>query len=342
MSKASELLEDLEFIRWVKYPNKDLDAFWKKWMDAHPDKIKDVMFAREMILGLQFPSKLPSADAEEEIFANLLREYEESDIKIKKAGDRNDWFRNKQFVKIAAVLAMGFLLMFLYYSVGYDTSSENASIKTKWLIKSINNGEKISFKLPDQTIVWLNSGSSLRYPESFDSTARLVELKGEGFFEVAENAEQPFQVLTDGLLTTALGTSFNINGEIPGKVKIALLTGKVSIQSQNDSLSYLLKPGWALDYEKDSKKTEIMTFDLETEIGWKSGKLIFNNNSFKEVIVKLKKWYGVDFEIVRGPAEDWQLNGKFENQTLENVLKSMANIEDFTYQFNNRTVVLKF
>ncbi|WP_215222829.1 FecR family protein [Echinicola shivajiensis] len=345
MSKASELLEDLEFIKWVKYPNRDLDVFWRKWMDANPDRIKDVMLARELILGLQFPSKLPSGELREEVFANLLRENERSDIiefSRKTSSSEHSWFHKWQFAKIAAVLVLGVLFAFLFEMFNAHNSDDKVKETTKWLTKSINEGEKLSFKLPDQTIVWLNSGSSLRYPESFDSTVRLVELKGEGFFEVSENAEKPFQVLSDDLLTTALGTSFNINNNIPGKVKVALVTGKVSVQPQNDSLAYFLRPGFALDYKKDSHQAKIRSFDHDTELGWKSGKLIFNNSSFHQVIRKLQKWYGVEFEIVGGPGQDWQFKGKFENQTLENVLKSMSNIEDFTYQLNNRNVVLKF
>ncbi|UCS91562.1 DUF4974 domain-containing protein [Echinicola marina] len=345
MSKASELLEDLEFIKWVKYPSKERDAFWNKWMEANPDKIKELMLAREIILGLQFPAKLPSHELEEEVLAGLLREKGEYENKKKsgeKEGYRYEWFNKQQWLKIAVIVTMGMVLAVLY--TGLDSGQlDNESIsETKWLTKSVNAGEKLSFKLPDQTIVWLNSGSSLRYPERFDSTVRWVELDGEAFFEVAENPEKPFQVSSDGLLTTALGTSFNVNNIIPGKVKVALLTGKVSIQARNDSLTYFLKPGLALDFEKEFQQAKIRTFDHDIELGWKSGKLIFDNASFKQVTRKLQKWYGVDFEIVGGPKEDWQLKGEFENQTLESVLKSMSNIEDFTYQFKNKTVVLKF
>ncbi|MBD8489472.1 DUF4974 domain-containing protein [Echinicola sp. CAU 1574] len=345
MSKASDLLEDLEFIRWVKFPNTELDNFWKSWMAANPERVKDVMLAREIILGLQFPSKLPSKELKQEVFANLLREQEMSSMKESPELDfspNQGWYANRIFGKISAILAVAVLLTILFLSLKGEDSSGQNQVKTKWLVKSTHKGEKLNFRLPDQTIVWLNSGSSLRYPESFDSTVRLVELEGEGFFEVSENPNQPFQVLTNGLLTTALGTSFNINHSSRETVKIALVSGKVAVQHQKDSISYLLKPGLALAYQNAEHQAEINVFDLDTEVGWKSGKLIFNNASFRQVTKKLQKWYGVDIDVVGAPKSDWEFNGKFENQTLENVLKSMSNIENFSYQLSNKHIVLKF
>ncbi|WP_200978889.1 FecR family protein [Echinicola sp. 20G] len=345
MSKASELLEDLEFVRWVKFPNRELDNYWKSWMEANPERIKDVMLAREIILGLQFPSRLPSKELRQEVFTNLLKENDIPEIGGHQeliSSHNQSWYANRLLGKIAAVLVVVALLAVLFLSLRGEDSNGQHQDKTKWLTKSINKGEKLSFRLPDQTIVWLNSGSSLRYPESFDSTVRLVELEGEGFFEVSENTRQPFQVLTNGLLTTALGTSFNINHASRETVKIALVSGKVAVQHQKDSISYLLKPGLALAYQNAKHQAEINVFDLDTEVGWKSGKLIFNNASFRQVTKKLQKWYGVDIDVVGAPKSDWEFNGKFENQTLENVLISMSNIENFSYQLSNKHVVLKF
>lgn len=345
MSAITDLLEDLEFVRWVKYPDNELATFWKSWMHANPDRIEDVKLAREIILGLQFPSASPKEGTKEQILERLLKE---NPPKIK-AGqnpvfiiEKNWWQRAYLFSKVAAILIVVLGLSALYSSFYLEEPELENQFRVNWTVKETSEGERLSFRLPDQSIVWLNSGSSLTFPESFDSTARLVKLKGEGFFEVSENKNKPFQVLSKELLTTALGTSFNINAKNPEKVKVALVTGKVSITHPFDTLSYFLVPGQALEYQNQSNKIEIRKFNLDVTQGWRFGKLIYEQASLDEVLKSLRSWYGVKIYVVGEPNRPWHFNGEFENQTLENVLKSISNIEDFSYMIDNKTVTIEF
>src|SRR5690606_33018048 len=82
MSELSDLLEDLEFIRWVKYPDNELTAFWKSWMHANPDRIEDVKLAREIILGLQFPAPEASSDTKNEVLNRILRVKESKEVEL--------------------------------------------------------------------------------------------------------------------------------------------------------------------------------------------------------------------------------------------------------------------
>ena len=346
MSELSELLEDLEFIRWVKYPDNELTTFWESWIQANPDRIEDVKLAREIILGLQFPAPTPSYDTKKEVLNKILRvkesRQEVSPLSIKSthqvAYSRKTW----QLPKVAAIMTGVFFLSLLLFNLLEDNQKEIVLSEVNWVSKSTNPGEKLNFRLPDQTVVWLNSGSSLEYPETFDSTVRLVRLKGEGFFEVSEDAEKPFMVISDSLVTTALGTSFNINTKNPAKIRVSLATGKVSINYQADSLDYFLIPGEELSYEIASNQGTVTEFNAENVLGWRTGKLIFHRSTLSEVKKGLAEWYGVEITITGKPKEEWRFNGKFENQTLENVLKSMSNIENFNFKIDNKKVNIHF
>ncbi|WP_339867020.1 FecR domain-containing protein [uncultured Algoriphagus sp.] len=347
MSEINDLLEDLEFIRWVKYPDNELTIFWKSWLDANPDRIEDVKLAREIILGFQFPAPIASSETKKEVLNRILRNKDKgyaSDEKqllikpIQKNWQRRSW----QFSRVAAILTGMFLLSVLLLNLKNENKTEEILNTVTWVSKTTNPGEKLNFRLPDQTIVWLNSGSSLEYPETFDSTVRLVKLKGEGFFEVSENAQQPFIVNSDSLFTTALGTSFNINVKNSGEIKVSLVTGKVSINYQSDTLEFLLTPGEELSYETKSNQGKVTEFNAENVLGWKTGKLIFKRAPLHEVMEGLEEWYGVEISITGYPSEEWRFNGKFENQTLENVLKSMSNIENFSYKIENKKVKIYF
>ena len=74
MSQINDLLQDLEFIRWVKQPDDELNTFWKSWIQANPDNSKDVKLAREIILGMEFPSIVPSDQDKSEVLITILKE----------------------------------------------------------------------------------------------------------------------------------------------------------------------------------------------------------------------------------------------------------------------------
>ncbi|MEB2780343.1 DUF4974 domain-containing protein [Algoriphagus sp. C2-6-M1] len=346
MSHITDLLEDLEFIRWVKNPDTELNTFWKSWMDANPDRIEDIKLAREVILGIQFPAPHSSQAIKKEVLTRILRNKvcesigQQNSIRAShySFSQKKSW----QFSKVAAILTGIFLLSLLLLNLHNDSQKEEIQDKVNWLSKFTNSGEKLNFRLPDQTVVWLNSGSSLEYHESFDSTVRLVKLKGEGFFEVSENAEQPFMVISDNLITTALGTSFNINAKKTGDIRVSLVTGKVKVKYHSDNLAYFLNPGEELSYEASNSEGRIKEFNTEHVLGWREGKLIFKKSTLNDVKVGLEEWYGVEISIVGNPKEKWRFNGKFENQTLENVLKSMSNIENFSYKIENKKVKIHF
>lgn len=345
MSHITDLLEDLEFIRWVKYPDNELTTFWKSWMDANPDRIEDIKLAREVILGFQFPAPEASPDTKKEVLNRILRakgnlpdEQKVSTKPVQRVWRKKSW----QLSKVAAILTGIFLLSLLLLNLTDDDQKEKLLNEVNWVSKSTNPGEKLNFRLPDQTVVWLNSGSSLEYPETFDSTVRLVRLKGEGFFEVSENAEQPFMVNSDSLITTALGTSFNINAKNSEEIRVSLVTGKVAINYKSDSLDYYLIPGEELSYQTARNEGRVKGFNAENVLGWKTGRLIFKKSTLEEVKEGLEEWYGVEISIVGYPKEKWRFNGEFENQTLENVLKSMSNIENFSYKIENKKVKIHF
>ncbi|WP_192347775.1 FecR family protein [Algoriphagus sp. Y33] len=345
MSQVNDLLEDLEFIRWVKYPDNELAIFWKSWMDANPDRIEDIKLAREIILGLEFPSRKASPDTKKEVLSRILRAKDNlPDVQqaatepVQRVWRKKTW----QLSKVAAILAGVFLLSILLLNLTNTGQKEKVLHRTTWVSKTTNAGEKLNFRLPDQTVVSLNAGSSLEYPETFDSTVRLVKLKGEGFFEVSKNAKQPFKVISDGLTTTALGTSFNINTKNNNKLKISLVTGKVSITYGVDSPDYFLSPGEELSYTKSDNKADVHQFNENHVLGWRFGRLIFKRSTLKEVKESLEEWYGVEISITGSTRNDWRFNGTFENQTLENVLNSMSNIENFHYKIENKKVNIVF
>lgn len=152
--------------------------------------------------------------------------------------------------------------------------------------------------LPDGTKVWLNAGSSLKYPTAFAGQERKVILKGEGYFEVTHDQSRPFRVQSNDQTVEVLGTHFNISAyENDGDVKTTLITGKVQVKTQHNDASVILKPGEQSILENNALKiAEVMTEDV---IAWKNNSFVFNNEKLGSIMRKIARWY--DVEVICPP-----------------------------------------
>lgn len=167
---------------------------------------------------------------------------------------------------------------------------------------STPNGGQYQVVLPDGTRVWLNAGSSLRFPLTFDRLSeRKVELKGEAYFEVARQLKQqkngmervPFIVMTPTMDVEVLGTHFNVNAyadEPAGRT--TLLEGSVRVSKKTDATVHMvLKPGEQASLKDKFTMTKV---DIEEVMSWKNGFFHFNETDLKSVMRQASRWYDVD------------------------------------------------
>ncbi|MFN9680151.1 MAG: FecR family protein [Bacteroidota bacterium] len=186
-------------------------------------------------------------------------------------------------------------------------------------------GGQYNLTLSDGTNIWLNAASSLTYPSSFQKgKPRIVELSGEGFFEVRHNAQEPFIVhYGNGLEAIVLGTSFNINTYTDEKAAYTtLINGSLSVQGPQEKKD-LLKPGQQAIVRQG--KTSIISADIEEIIAWKEGWFLFNRLELQAIVRQLSRWYNIDFEIT-GSIGSKQFSGIVsKSNNISEVLKIMEN-----------------
>jgi len=349
-SHINEFLTNPEFVRWVRDPDKQLEVYWLQWMEAHPEKKEDLKLAREVILGFKFHQKHPDPGLRQDVLANILNGdsksndgfYRDQTMTKRQSFLRGAWSRINQFYKVAAILVLAFGLAFSLNYFNGQPPQPLPLAQVKIIHKTTAYGEKLNFKMPDGSLVWLNAGSELQYPESFDSLERVVHLKGEAYFEVQSDKDWPFRVISENLTTTALGTSFNVKEEDDGVMSISLLTGKVKVENGLTAENVLLLPGQQLNYSQESKKTLIGPFEESRVLGWKYGLLQFHNATFDKVRTELEKWYGVKIKVTGQPPRKWKLTGVYQDQNLEMVLKRISYIEQLDFTINEKNVHIKF
>lgn len=242
---------------------------------------------------------------------------------------------------IAAVLLVFVVVSFFQFPDKAELSKTVEQIE-----KSTEPGQKLSFHLADGTKVKLNAGSKLNYSPDFSSNERLVVLEGEAFFEVTKDVTRPFKVITGSVTTTALGTSFNINAfPLNKNIEIALVTGKVSVErtlQSGKSNSLILNPSEMATIIKEDDIFAKSTFDFNQKISWKDGLIYFKDADYHEIVSTLESWYGVKFQTGGIPLKEWKFTGKFENESLNNILIALQFGHNFEYKIKGEEVKLNF
>lgn len=215
------------------------------------------------------------------------------------------------------------------------------------LVKEAKKGEKNTFFLTDGTKIILNSDSRLEIEAKYGSSVRRVFLEGEAYFEVARNDTLPFQVYAGGLVTTALGTSFNIRNNRSGEnVAVSLTSGKVAVEMSSKMMateeSKILNPGEEIMYKKTDQELKKRKFDIRKVTGWKDGVMIMDEANVEEVRETLENWYDIRIKLRNYPEVDWTFSGEFRNESLNDVLKGLQYSKGIRYKIENDQVTIGF
>ena len=237
--------------------------------------------------------------------------------------------------KIAAVLAI--VLLGTHYWTGKHQVPEDKT----WQSIYVPAGQRAELMLADGTKVWLNSRSTLTFPGSFKGNIRNVKLDGEGYFAVTKNVEQPFIVETNKCNVKVLGTELNVMAYAADSVwETSLLEGAVEILVPGSNNSGMrLEPNMMASLKGNRLvKGRIKEADYFL---WREGLLCFNDISVRDMIEKLKLYYGVDIVVNNTRILKNRYTGKFRTKDgVEHVLKVLKLNNKFTYTKDDETNVI--
>lgn len=233
------------------------------------------------------------------------------------------------------------------------TVASVSTAKAKDLFNTIETprGGQYQVNLPDGTKVWLNAESSLKYPAVFNQSNRVVELKGEAYFEVAKLLNKtgnrvPFKVKSNlgagrNQEVEVLGTHFNINAydDEPNN-KTTLLEGSVRISNLSASTSNLLKPGQQSIISSSSPSILIKDVDAEEAVTWKDGFFSFNDENLETIMNKISRWYNVDIEY-RGTKINKLFGGRISRfNSVNEVLETLQTTGDVHFKIEERRILV--
>jgi transmembrane sensor len=268
--------------------------------------------------------------------------------------------RKLAFIGIAASI---FTIFFINYSLRLDKS----------VIKQTNNafvnevvtkrGSKSSIKLPDGTIVRLNTDSRLTYLNFTAGKNREVTLLGEAYFDVAHDSLRPFIIHTGKINIKVLGTSFNVRNYpqdkeletslIKGKIEVSLdsrpediitlkPTEKLIIAKEQDELSAAIKVTNSLDNKVVLTSITYLRHDsLVAETSWLNDKMVFVNQPLEKIAIELERKYAITISFKDEKVKKYRYTGVFENVSLEKVFQLIKYSKNINYKIDDKNIVIE-
>ncbi len=227
------------------------------------------------------------------------------------------------------------IILLLFALIGLFVKNKFTSEATTPQTYFIADSGVINIELQDHSKIDLNNGASLEQKSDFEGNERIVELKGEAFFDIAKDAKRPFKIeLSNGRSIEVLGTSFNVfdNGEnlevTVYSGKVAFNTGKrIIVLTKGDRVSRI--EGSFVKYQNDDENT----------LSWKSKTLVFKDAKLVDVFDDLAKHYNVEFNGIK--ENNCRFTSKFTNESIDQVLAELTKIVGLKFQKNDALIQVK-
>jgi len=243
--------------------------------------------------------------------------------------------RNLRRIKYSVISIAASILLLLGIGYSYQFVRQ---YNTNQYYSALNGKSKII--LPDSSVVWLNTGSTLQYASSFIHKRQLV-LEGEASFEATKDKRHPFIVSSGDLKVKVYGTKFNVYSyPNDNNAKIALRSGSVSV-SLKDGKEAFLSPGEIARINKKEQTLKIEQSDVELETFWAKESVFFKSKSLGYICKYLERWYNVKINVDPKIAESQFYTFTVKDDSLETILRTLSKINPIKYTFddNNRVTI---
>ena len=268
-------------------------------------------------------------ESDPEAFSELQEERQLFDRLLLNQQDRSAVRRTRMFPMSwirwgAAACLIGLLGATIYF---WQTGQLR---HTAWATIKVPYGSRTQIVLPDSSLVWLNAGTTLKYPTDFGIGDRRVVLDGEAYFEVKHLENRRFSVETFCGKVDVLGTVFNVEAtENTETFRTALMKGKVDVRMLANRASVILKPGQKVEWQ--AHKLNVSAIQDYSAYDWPKGIISFQELSMDELTALVKKHYDIDLIVRNDALRSHHYTGKFRiSDGLDQLMRILQRYESFT------------
>ena len=337
LDEINELL--IAHPEWL-YSSEQITKYWKEKENDQEDYDAELAFEIHLAKLKEAGIELPALESPAPV----------SDFTDQEKKPKN-YKKSLVFVVLLFMVSAGVLIW-------YNNTGKNKVQELPY-----NNFSEVSTKqssrsklvLPDSTVVWLNSGSTLTYSENFGTASRNTKLKGEAFFEVKKSSI-PFLIQANGVQIKVLGTAFNVKSYPGETTETSLIRGKIEITlDQRPGEKFILKPNEKLVVSAESKKQQNrsrtepivvlsgLTFTPDNtiiETSWMQNKLVFQDASFSDLAKTMERWYGVNIDIQNEKLGAERFTGTFTTETIQEALEGLQISTPFRFTIKSNSIVI--
>lgn len=343
---VTELLEDATFQRWVKERRQDDRLFWDEWLHVYPEKrelYEQAVAAFLVIEGKEDNLSDQEVSLKTEQILELIPDETSTQIKPLLSWTWLRW--------AAAVILISLATWYQFQtsrnpaSVTLTTRNEEKKLEMEeWKLVRNTTQQPMVVLLPDNSSVVLSEGSSLRFRKEVNKTKREVFLQGEGFFEVAKDAQKPFFVYTNRLTTKVLGTSFQVRsfeGETTALVKVK--SGKVAVTS----VSSPNKPTLLTEHQQLSIVTKTNEVKQETSEIFEGNPAAIVNQQFtyefapvSEIFSELQEAYHLPIQYGQDKLKSCTFTGSLNDVPFLEKIRLVCLTIEATYEVVDDKVII--
>ena len=353
--RLEDLILNQSFCDFVS-GNKDATEYWNKWIASHPEN-KEEFDQAVMILSVLQNVRKPKAPVDKNQSLNSLLKIiknDQPDSRKFKIGYQQRW------LKVAAIMLV-IIISSVVWKMNKKSTSNEEVVYTEIIVPI---GEKAQVILADNTHVWINSGSRFKYPVKYGTANREVFLEGEAYFDVTKQHGKLFVVNTKDIKIKVLGTAFNVkNYALDKNVETTVVRGLVKVEctsAQNNAV--YVNPNEKAIYVKDNRQIAISSstrgmvkpeteksiqpiliskINPEPVICWKDQQLVFTDETFGDMVVKMERWYNMKIRINDSTLMAERYNGKFvHNETIYQVLEAIKMTTPINYTAKDNIIII--
>ena len=232
-------------------------------------------------------------------------------------------------MRVAAVLIIGLAISQFFF----NRSNE----------KTFTSGTTTSapLSLSDGSTIFLNSASTIKFPEKFGGNNREVYFWGEAFFEIAHDPSRPFIIESGDARIKVLGTSFNVKAyPESNRIEVVVNSGKVLFYHVDKSDNILgqvtLTKGEKGIFDRITGQIARLVNDEPNYLSWKTGVLVFSETSLDKVLGAIGQKYGVTFSLADKDLCQLKLTATFDNESLDSVLEVLKLVHNLQFVNNGK------
>lgn len=320
-----DFILDEHFHDWVMHGRND--EFWQTLLRDYPEKGEIIHSAKDFILSLKITEHVPGSDRQQAALQRfskrIRREGTRADLPLRQTRSRESagsggGAGTKWLSRIAASLLV---LCLLGGGSWMLFKKKPVQVKTEY-------GQMKQVKLPDNSIIYLNANSELRYEKSvLGSFSRNVWLDGEAFFQIEKQQQESgeyrnFIVHTQGMAVEVLGTSFNVRDR-HSVSSVTLQSGEVEVNTKKGE-KVLLQPGERVEINRTAKKIVKNTVKPERYTSWKNLRYTFDQTPVSELVQIINDNYGLKVMITDKEIAGSKLSGVLEANTLQTFVNALS------------------